>query len=206
MRKYISGYNTIDLTSNDVYTQALNACVLTNKKPTFIYDGSNVSIINTIVLNDDNTITINGELVINTDNTLTPSDWKIHAPSSTSTPLYILTFYFENNSFFTYVNDKGVFELDTAYDFADSGSNYKLTDEQTTSLLSILDKIKVGTNNGIGLIQVLDYPMMIFNKSTNTVINFVDGDNLDVVNINLSTKQVVAINNNDWYIKITQLI
>lgn len=80
MVKLNGGYNMLDLTADDVYVQAKNIVDVQNKKPTFIFDGTNTTAIQTIVLNNDNTITINGELTIATDGTLTPSDYKIQTP------------------------------------------------------------------------------------------------------------------------------
>ena len=78
MERVKGGYVNLILSSKTIYTDAINA--LNSKKPIFIYDGTNVSIVDTIVLNNDNTITINGELTIATNGTLSPSGWKIKTP------------------------------------------------------------------------------------------------------------------------------
>lgn len=80
MERVKGGYVSLILSSATIYTDAINA--LNSKKPIFIYDGSNISIVDTIVLNDNNTIIINGELTIATDGTLSPSNWKIKATPS----------------------------------------------------------------------------------------------------------------------------
>lgn len=122
MRKYINGYNTIDLTADDVYVQAKNIVDVQNKKPTFIFDGTNTTAIQTIVLNNDNTITINGELTIAINGTLTPSDWKI---SSGGGVKYLHTLYAyanyncnNDNATFTFLsNDSTPITLSSLFDY-----------------------------------------------------------------------------------------
>lgn len=124
-----------------------------------------------------------------------------------NTHLYVLTIYYSDTSFITYVNDIGIFELNTEYLLCESDKTYSLTDEQTTSLMSILNKIKVGNYGGIPLTYVGDLSEVFINKSTYTTIDIYGAENLDsVLEISLYSKEVMNNEGEDWFFKFTKLI
>ena len=204
MVKLNGGYNMLDLTADDVYVQAKNIVDVQNKKPTFIFDGTNTTAIQTIVLNNDSTITINGELTIATDGTLTPNDWKIHVFSSGH--LYTLTLHYSDYCFTVYTPTIGAFALNTEYDFVDSNDDYVLSVELTESLLNILTIIGVGDYRGIPFVYVGDLNTNYLNKSNDTSIYIQDRDDFsDIINVDLTDRIVNSSNGEYWFIKFTQL-
>ena len=195
----VNGYVFLDLTKSNVYSKALK--VLGTDKPVVIKDGSGSPyFVDSLTLDGTNVVITKGgkTITIANDNTITNvGDIQNH--------LYTLTLHYSDTNFVVYTNDKGLFDLNDNYRIVNSDNEYVLSDELTNSLLSILDKIKVGDYHGINFVYVGDESTPFVNKSNDSGFNIEDDNGSTLIEVVFETKSVSSSNNEDWFITFKQL-